>query len=361
MRRNLKGRSKRSSATQRSPLPAQRFGASGGIVWPLRGRRPSIPVEDWAPDTERGLAWGAEAAADPPDIVVLVRGLSNGSLWAAEFGGYGSGLFTGSSEPDWTDTPPITDGDFTWYPVAGTAIQAWSAGMTIDGPTFVAALDHVWVSYPGYTGNTGGSEPDWASVLPGDFIADGDTYWWPFPLAEETITLDPLYGNAQVVALPGLDAFTATDDDGLDVTTAITSDRGIRLDQDAASIFVTTDGSGECVRIIRGGFGEGTGEDQSLGGLLDLLEAGFAALRLASTDDSYSVRLRSRFGFPEIAGTPGLAISNLPTSAPDLTVLGLSGAPACALWWDSAGAMVKIEVLDTDGTTQLSGDLAAVF
>ena len=248
MRGDVRGRAK--SAQRIDPARAALRGGTqtlpAGLTWPLRGFRPAIPVEVWRPESLMGLPWGAQETTW--EIVALVYGA--GSVWAAEV--FGPTYPTGTDEPDWSSGSPVSDDGLTWYQVTSPAVLAWSSEMDVDDITFLAAAGHVWVSVPGYTGQTDTDEPDWESALPGDFIDDGDVRWWPFPLAEETITLDPLYGRVAVKTLPGFDGLRVTD--GSDpsetsaVTTAVTPNHGVRFDGDGSSVFlVGLDGSGVVV------------------------------------------------------------------------------------------------------------------
>jgi len=86
--------------------------------------------------------------------------------------------------------PPLTvdDADVTWYdvgdtwtatPVTWAAAMPVTPGMVVE-PTAPAGDLFIW--YPGYGDLTGGSEPDFASSVPGDYVEDDypgvGGYWY---------------------------------------------------------------------------------------------------------------------------------------------------------------------------------------
>lgn len=364
-RRDIGGRSRVAAPTNGRPGVA-RSGppgvSGGGITWPLKGYRPSVPVEDWAAFAELGLAWGNQRVTENWDIVALVRG-NDGSLWAAEFAGRGSGYTTGGTEPDWTDPSPITDNDYTWYEVPTTTVGEWQANHTYSEVAFIFAEDHVWVQYPGITGDSGASEPDWATALgadplnDADYVTDNDIYWWPFPPADLTLIGDPAYGRWSALTLPRHDGIVVESGDAGYVATAVTGDNGVRFDQDGASIFVTSDGTGQRVIVAKGdGFGEGYVPDTTLGYVQ--LEAGKVVV--VDSGGSDNMRLDAITAAAAILQTSGIRLVLKSDPAASSPAASAAVASTIEFYIDEGTNSLKARVVYADGSTVKTGTVALV-
>lgn len=165
--------------------------------------------QPWKHNSEIGVAWGYQNPGF--DIVAFVRN-SEGRIFASEYGGKGSGYFTGETEPDWDSEQPISDGDYNWYEMVDFNQYSWdqfSGTNQYPHPVLIQEAGFVWCSYPGYDGAFGDVRPRFEALVPPalleqdtNYVQDGGSYWWPLGSIKSIVrTVNSPISESRVIGL----------------------------------------------------------------------------------------------------------------------------------------------------------------